>query len=96
MKITTTVHIHYIKYSWDEFGKYEVFSVKLDDMEHRVYVGEQEIEIDVPDNYDPRHQQIAALQEEQKKAAAAYQKAVTDIQRRISQLQAIELQPEAS
>jgi hypothetical protein len=90
MKIKTTVHIHYVKYSFETEGEYQVYSCKLGDAEHRVYVGEQEVELEVPDNFDPRPAQIAALMEEQTKAAAAYQKTVTNIQRRIAELQAIE------
>ena len=90
MKIKTTVHIHYTKYQWEDKGEFIVFSCKLEDEEHRTYVGEQEIEIEIPDNYDPRPAKIAALQRDLQKAAADYQKSVTDIQRRIAELQAIE------
>ena len=90
MKVKITAHIHYLKYSWEDEGAYQVFSCKFDDTDNRTYVGEQEIEVDVPDSYDPRAQQIAALQELQAKAAADFQKTVTEIQRRISKLQALE------
>ena len=90
MKIKTTVHIHFQKYSFDEKGEFQVFSFKLDDAEHRTYVGEQEIEIEVPDNYDPRAQQIAALEKQKQKVMADYQKMVTEINERISNLQALE------
>jgi hypothetical protein len=39
-------------------GNFEVLSFKVDDDNYRTYVGEQEIEIEVPDDYDPRGQQI--------------------------------------
>ena len=68
MKIKTTIHIHFNKYSWEEKGEHIVFSHKLDDCEHRTYIGEQEIEIEVPDNYDPTAQKIAALQKEKDKS----------------------------
>ena len=50
----------------------------------------QEIEIEVPDDYDPRAQQIAALEAEMKRVMAEYQKTVTKITERINKLQAIE------
>lgn len=90
MKIKTTVHIHHEQYFFEEHGAFAVYKYKLDDMEHRTYVCSQEIEIDVPDNYDPRAQKIAALQAQATKEAADYQNTVTDIQRRIAELQAIE------
>lgn len=90
MKVKTTVHIHYNQYSWENKGDYTVFSCKLDDTESRTYVGEQEIEIEVPDDYDPRAQKIAALEKHKQKIMADYQKTVTEINERISKLQAIE------
>ena len=90
MKIKITAHIHHNQYSWDEKGEYQLFCVKLDDCEHRTYVGEQEIEIEVPDDYDPRAQKIAALEKQKQKVMAEYHKTVTEINERISKLQAIE------
>ena len=90
MKIKITAHIHHNQYSWDETGEYQLFCVKLDDCEHRTYVGEQEIEIEVPDDYDPRAQKIAALEKQKQKVMAEYHKTVTEINERISKLQAIE------
>ena len=90
MKIKTTIHIHHQQWHWEDKGKFEVYSCQLNDSDHRTYVGSQEIEIDVPDDYDPRAQQIAALEAEKKRVMAEYQKTVRDITERISRLQAIE------
>jgi N-acetyl-anhydromuramyl-L-alanine amidase AmpD len=90
MKIKTIAHIHFQKYSWEEKGEYRVASFKLDDNENRTYVGEQEIEIEVPDNYDPRAQQIAALEALKQKVMADYHKSVMEINERIGKLLALE------
>jgi hypothetical protein len=90
MKVKITSHVYYNQYSWEETGEYLIMYAKLDDCEHRTYVGEQEIEIEVPDDYDPRAQKIAALEKHKLKVMADYQKAVTEINERISKLQAIE------
>ena len=90
MKVKITAHIHYLKYSWEEEGKFEVYSFKFDDDDHRTYVGEQEIEVNVPDNYDPRAQQIAALEKHKQKVMADFQISVDGINEKISKLQAIE------
>lgn len=90
MKIKTTVHIHFQKYSWETEGKFLVCYVQLDDTQDRTYVGEQEIEIDIPDDYDPRAQQVAALEALKQKVMADYHKSVTDINDRISKLLALE------
>jgi len=89
MKIKTTIHIHHLKFPWEEKGEYEVFSFKAPNDENRTHVCEQEIEIEVPDNYDPRAQQIAALEEKRQRVMAEYQKTVNEINDRISKLQAI-------
>jgi N-acetyl-anhydromuramyl-L-alanine amidase AmpD len=90
MKIKTIAHIHFQKYSWEEKGEYRVASFKLDDNENRTYVGEQEIEIEVPENYDPRAQQIAALEALKQKVMADYHKSVMEINDRINKLLALE------
>lgn len=90
MKVKTTIHIFYSKYSWEDEGEYLVFYAKVNDDEHRTYVGEQEIEIEVPDDYDPRAQKIAALERHKQKVMADYQTTVDQINERISKLQALE------
>lgn len=90
MKIKTTVHVHYQKYTWEDKSELQVFPCKLEDSDYRTYVGPQEIEIEVPENYDPRAQQIAALEKQRTKVMADYQAMVTEINDRISKLQALE------
>jgi hypothetical protein len=90
MKIKITVHIHHQKYEWEDEGQYLVYSCKLDDTDYRAHICEQEIEIEVPDDFDPRAQQIAALEKQRQKVMAEYQKTVTEINERINKLQAIE------
>jgi len=90
MKIKTTAHVHYQKYAWQEKGEYRLASFKLDDSAERTYVGEQEFDIDIPDNYDPRAQQIAALEALKQKVMADYHKSVMEINDRINKLLALE------
>ena len=90
MKIKTIVHVHYQKYAWQEKGEYRLASFKLDDSAERTYVSEQEIEIDIPEDYDPRAQQVAALEALKQKVMADYHKSVTEINDRINKLLALE------
>lgn len=90
MKVKTTVHIYHQKYSWEQEARFLVMYAKIDDCEHQTYVCEQEIEINVPDDYDPRAQKIAALEKHKQKVMADYQKTLVEINERISKLQAIE------
>ena len=93
MKVKTTVHIYHSQYSWEKEAKFHVYPFKVDDTEHLTYVGTQQVEIEVPDSYDPTAQKIAALEEHKKKVMADYQKTVDQINERISKLQAIEYTP---
>ena len=90
MKVKTIAHIYYQQYSWEQTARYLVMYAKVDDCEYLTYVGEQEIEIDVPDDYDPRAAKIAALEKHKQKVMADYQKTVDQINDRISKLQALE------
>ena len=93
MKIKANVYVHFQKYEWEEKGSYQVYSFKANDDDTRTFVCEQEIEIEVPDNYDPTAQQIAALEAQKAKAMSDFNKTVMNINARISQLSALEYTP---
>ena len=90
MKVKTTIYIHFNQWHWEVAGEYQIFYAKLEDNDHRVYVGSQEIEIEVPDDFDPRAQKIAALEKQKQKVMADYHKTVIEINERISKLQSLE------
>jgi hypothetical protein len=90
MKLNTTVHVYFQQYSWEGKGKFSVYPFKIDDCEHLTYVGQQEVEIDVPEDYDPRAQKVAALEKQKRKVMADFQKTVDTINEKISKLQALE------
>jgi len=90
MKIQTTIYVYYQKYDWDNDGSYQVYSFKVNDDDTRTFVCEQEIEVEVPDNYDPTAQMIAALETQKEKAMLDYNKTVMEINIRIGKLQALE------
>lgn len=73
-----------------EGGNYDVWTWKPFSSEY-VLLDTKEVEFDIPDNFDPRPQQIAALQEKQKKAAADFHAMNTEIMRQIQELQALEM-----
>lgn len=93
MKIKTTVYVYFQKYTWQDKGIYQVFSYKYDDDENRTFVCEQEIEVEVPENYDPMAQKIASLESQKEKAMSDYNDTVMEINERISKLQALEYTP---
>jgi hypothetical protein len=91
--IKTTVHVHCEHFSWERTQKFVVYAYKLEDTEHRTYIGPQEVEIEVPTDYDPRKKQIAALEAQKKHAMAEFHKSVSEINDRISKLTALEYTP---
>ena len=90
MKITTTLYIYCTKYSWEDSVEYSALTFKLDDDQYRSFVCEQPVVLEIPDNYDPTAQKIAALIAEQERAFEEYSKSVVNIAERISKLQALE------
>jgi len=90
MKVKTTIYIYHTKYAWQEEPEYSFYSIKIDDTEYTTLVDQQVFEIEVPDNYDPTAQKLAALQKEKEKAQDEFSKKVASINERISKLQAIE------
>jgi hypothetical protein len=93
MKIKTTVFVYYVKWTFQDKGEWKVYSCKLDDDSTRTFVHEQVIELEVPDNFDPRAQQIAVLEAQKKKVMTESYEAVEKINERISKLQALEYTP---
>lgn len=63
---------------------------KYKHMAEYVVVKEHSFEVEVPDDFDPRPEMIKALQAKQQKARADFEKLCTDIQRQISEWQALE------
>jgi hypothetical protein len=90
MKIKTIIHVHFVKYSWEAQGHFEAMSYQIKDDTNYAYVGPQEIEVDVPDHFDPRPAQIATLVAQKQQLMADQEKAITIINERISKLQALE------
>lgn len=56
----------------------------------RIFVQEHLTTVEVPDGFDPRPQQVAALEAEKQKARAAFQARITELDRQIQSLMAIE------
>jgi hypothetical protein len=75
---------------WESEGRFGVYSYVIKDDPSHVYVGPQEIELEVPEHFDPRAQRVAALEAQKQQLMADFQKAVTTLNNKISKLQAIE------
>lgn len=88
--ITIPMYVYFQKYSWEAEGKYEAYSFKTPDTEHLSFVGQKGVEFEVPENYDPTAQKIAALEAEKEIARVEFTKSVATINDRITKLQALE------
>ena len=93
MKVIIKGFIHCCNDGWsDGYGygfRFHFFSCDMGEHGY-INVMPHEIEIEVPDDFDPRPQQVAALEAEKQKARAEFQKRVTEIDRQIQSLLAIE------
>lgn len=91
MKVKVKGYVHHVQYPWDEKESYEFFSTPMDSVEYYTCVSQVpvEIELEVPDNFDPRPQQIAALEEKKRKVQAEFAKRIAEIDDQISKYLAI-------
>ena len=74
-----------------EHNEFDMWAFEPYSQDKYLVLGCKEIEFDIPDNFDPRPAQIKALEAQEKAAAAAFYAMQVDIQRQISQLQALEV-----
>lgn len=98
MKHTVKGFITYEKNPWNAVARisFQTWEPTPNIFPNMVIVCEHSIEVEVPDNFDPRPEMIAKLREEEKKAMADFEFKVNQIRKQISELQAIELSPGAA
>ena len=66
-----------------------VWKCRVDDKDDCLFIGAQQVVIDVPDDFNPIPHQVAALQAEKAATLDAYQRSVASINERLSKLLAI-------
>ena len=89
MKKTLKGFLHYSTSTYT--SGYEVWPLEIVNSDGLIFVKEIDVDVEVPDDYDPRPAQIAALQEKQNQAAADFQAFTTETMRQINELQALEM-----
>ena len=91
MKKTVKTFLHFSTRSW-EYGELAFYGCDMSKtIVTAVMVKPMEIEVDIPDDFDPRPQQIAALKAKQLKAAADFHAMNVEFMRQINELQALEM-----
>lgn len=79
---------------WErEEPRYAFFSGEAKAFTHYVPVIAHTITVEAPDDFDPRPQQIKSLHDQREELHAKFAAAVREIDRRLSELQAIEYSP---
>ncbi len=93
MKKTLTAHLCYSTASYDSAQPFQLWCVAMDNSKDYIHISSFDVEVDIPDGFDPRPQQIKALEKKQREAGAAFAALTTEIKRQISELQALEFTP---
>jgi hypothetical protein len=68
----------------------ELWKCRVSDEDDRVFIGTQDVTVEVPDDFDPTAQQIAAIEREKATAAELFRKTIASCNERLSKLQALE------
>ena len=89
MKTQINGFVLYQKDSWDGKDKFAFFPFEMKESGY-VTVMPYSAEVDIPDDFDPRQQQVEILQAKKQKAMADFQAMVTSIDREISKLLCLE------
>ena len=76
-------------YSHPKVWAPQAWYCKVDDNAGRAFVSEQVFMADLPDDFNPVPGQVAALEEEKRKALDLYQRTLADINDKLSKLLAI-------
>jgi hypothetical protein len=95
MKVKQKVYL-YMSYEYDWDSKPLVkkwmptfLSFEVEDDAERVFVGETEVTLDYPDDFDPVPKQVAAMQAERAKIVAEFTAKLSGIDEKLAQLQAL-------
>lgn len=91
MKTTIKAFLHYHKYDWQDNPTYEVFPNDMSTIGPQyVLIKKIDVEVEIPDNFDPRPQQVAALRKEKQNILSETNVKVANIDEQIQKLLCIE------
>ena len=91
MKIKLKAFLHWHKYSWSDEIDFELCPCDMTSTsKDYALISEHEFEVEIPDDFDPRPQQVASLKAEKQKVMADCQVKIDAIDDQISRLTCIE------
>jgi len=97
MRVTIKGIIHWRKYPWKDETEYIFNEFDMSDCgPHYVPMFEHQFEVEIPDDFDPTPQMIAALKAEKRKILADANVKANNIDEQIQKLLCIEHKPEAA
>lgn len=97
MKVTAHAFLHWHKYSWEESPSYCLYACDMSgNGTQYVLIREIDVEVEVPDDFDPRPNQIATLRKEKTQLLAEAHVKAENIDEQIQRLIAIEHKPEVT
>ena len=97
MKIKTKVLVHWHMNSWQTKPEWIINSHDMTCCgPEYVVAAKQEIEVEVPDDFDPRPKQIDSLRKKKDEVLAAAQMQVNNIEEQIQRLLCLEYKPEGT
>lgn len=89
MQITIKGWVVFGMFDWQKRPEYSFFDFKPNGKTH-VPIAEHTITVDAPDDFDPRPQMVANLEEQKRSIEAEFHKRVTELNAQIQSLLAIE------
>ena len=95
MKITLKSVLHWHKYSWQDESEYQLYPSDMSTCgPEYVPIKEVEVEVEIPADFDPAPQQIAALKQKKQEILAEAHIKAENIEQQIQSLLCIEHKPE--
>lgn len=96
MKTKIKAFVHWQKFDWEEDASFEVYSVDMtsSNSAERILVCETEIEVEIPDDFDPTPGRIERLKAAKQEILAKAHVQAENIEEQIQRLLCIEHKPE--
>lgn len=90
MKVTVKGFLHWRKYAWEETPDFVILSHKIESDPDYVYIGDHELEAEIPDDFDPIPGKIEVLRKEKQRIQAEAHVKAENIEAQIQELLCIE------
>lgn len=95
MKVKIKGIVHWHKYAWEDAHCYQIYDSDMSCCGPEfVPIKEVEVEVEIPDDFDPRPVQVANLRKKRDDIRVKAQEEVNNIDEQIQRLLCLELKPE--